>query len=60
MRYFALFDSKWTGIKNADNKYVFEAVSPPVVLKDSEFFVHLMSPRSTKWKAVELIEKLGK
>jgi len=58
-RDFAVFDSKWTGYKNADNKYVFEVTSPPITLKDSDFFVHLMSPRGLKWGAVELVEKLG-
>jgi len=58
-RDFAVFDSKWTGYKNADNKYVYEVTSPPITLKDPDFFVHLMSPRGLKWEAVELVEKLG-
>mgnify|MGYP007096448175 CR=1 FL=1 len=58
-RDFALFDSEWTGMKNAENKFVFEIVSKPIVLKDSEFFVHLMSPRQIKWEAVGLVERLG-
>lgn len=59
-RDFALFDSKWTGHKNAHDKYVFEIVSRPIVLKNSDLFVHLMSPRQIKWEAVELVERLGK
>jgi hypothetical protein len=59
-RDFALFDSKWTGDKNAEDKYVFEIVSRPVILKDSDFSVHLMSSRDVKWEAVELVERLGK
>ncbi len=59
-RDFALFDSVWTGCKNAEDKYVFEIVSAPVILRGSEFFVHLMSPRDVKWEAVKLVEKLGK
>jgi hypothetical protein len=59
-RDFALFDSEWTGCKNAEGKYVFEIVSRPIVLRDSDFFVHLMSPKGLKLAAVELVEKLGK
>jgi hypothetical protein len=59
-RDFALFDSEWTGCKNAEDKYVFEIVSSPVILRSSDFFVHLMSPRELKWDAVDLVERLGK
>ena len=60
LRDFAVFDSVFTGKRNAENKYIFEVKINPLILKGSEFFVHLMSRKEDKLAAVDLVERLGK
>ena len=59
-RDFAVFDSQYVCFRDQDKKYVFEIMSPPVVLRDQEMMVHLMSRKDIKLAAVELVEKFGK
>ncbi len=49
-----------SSVRDADRKYVFEIASKPIVLRDQELMVHLMSRKDIKLAAVELVEKLGK
>lgn len=60
LRDFAVFDSVFVDFRDADRKYVFEIVSAPIVLRDQELMVHLMSRKDIKLAAVELVERLGK
>ena len=60
LRDFAVFDSTLLYFRDADRKYVFEITSKPIVLRDLELMVHLMSCKDIKLAAVELVEKLGK
>ena len=60
LRDFAVFDSTFIHFHDADRKYVFEIVSKPIVLRDQDMMVHLMSRKDIKLAAVELVEKLGK
>jgi len=59
LRDFAVFDSSFICFRDADRKYVFEIASKPIVLRDQELMVHLMSRKDIKLAAVELVEKLG-
>lgn len=60
LRDFAVFDSEYDQFRDEDGKYVFEIASKPIVLRDQELMVHLMSRKDIKLDAVELVEKLGK
>jgi len=60
LRDFAVFDSVFIHFRDADRKYVFEIAPKPIVLRDQELMVHLMSRKDIKLAAVELVEKLGK
>lgn len=60
LRDFAVFDSTFIHFRDADRKYVFEIASKPIVLRDQELMVHLMSRKDIKLAAVELVENLGK
>jgi hypothetical protein len=46
--------------RDEDRKYVFNIVSEPIVLRDQDKMVHLMSRKDIKLAAVELVERLGK
>jgi len=59
LRDFAVFESVFLKFRNSDKKYVFEVISKPVVLKDQECMVHLMSRKDVKLAAVDLVERLG-
>jgi hypothetical protein len=59
LRDLAVFDSSFICFRDADRKYVFEINSKPIVLRDQELMVHLMSRNDIKLAAVELVEKLG-
>lgn len=59
LRDFAVFDSEYDHFRDEDRKYVFNIVSRPIVLRDQEMMVHLMSRKDIKLAAVELVEKLG-
>jgi hypothetical protein len=59
LRDFAVFDSEYDHFRDEDRKYVFNIVSEPIVLRDQDKMVHLMSRRDIKLAAVELVEKLG-
>ena len=59
LRDFAVFDSEYDHFRDEDRKYVFNIVSHPIVLRDQEMMVHLMSRKDIKLAAVELVEKLG-
>jgi hypothetical protein len=58
-RDFAIFDSEYDNYHDEDRKYIFKIVSVPIVLRDQELMVHLMSRKDIKLAAVELVEKLG-
>ena len=58
-RDFAVFDSEYDYYRDNDKKYVFKIVSMPIVLRDQELMVHLMSRKDIKLAAVELVEKFG-
>ena len=60
LRDFAVFNSVYDYFRDEDRKYVFKIVSMPIVLRDQELMVHLMSRKDVKLAAVELVEKLGK
>jgi len=60
LRDFAVFNSVYDYFRNEDRKYVFKIVSIPLVLRDQDMMVHLMSRKDIKLAAVELVEKLGK
>lgn len=59
LRDFAVFDSEYDHFRDEDRKYVFNIVSEPIVLRDQDRMVHLMSRKDIKLAAVELVEKLG-
>ena len=59
LRDFAVFESEYDDYRDVDKKYVFKIVSVPIVLRDQEMMVHLMSRKDIKLAAVELVEKLG-
>jgi hypothetical protein len=59
LRDFAVFDSVFNHFRDTDSKYVFEIVSVPIVLRDQDRMVHLMSRKDVKLVAVELVEKFG-
>jgi len=59
LRDFAVFDSSFICFRDADRKYVVEIASKPIVLRDQELMVHLMSRKDIKLAAVKLVEKLG-
>ena len=59
LRDFAVFDSEYDDYRDKDRKYVFTIISSPIVLRDQEIMVHLMSRKDIKLAAVELVEKLG-
>ena len=60
LRDFAVFDSEYDHFRDEDRKYVFEIVSKPIVLRDQDRMVHLMSRKDIKLAAVELVERVGK
>jgi hypothetical protein len=60
LRDFAVFDSEYDHFRDEDRKYVFNIVSEPIVLRDQDKMVHLMSRKDIKLAAVELVERLGK
>ena len=59
LRDFAVFDSEYDHFQDEDRKYVFNIVSEPIVLRDQDRMVHLMSRKDIKVATVELVEKLG-
>ena len=59
LRDLAVFDSEYDNYRDEDRKYVFKIVSLPIVLRDQEMMVHLMSRKDIKLAAVELVEKFG-
>ena len=59
LRDLAVFDSEYDNYRDEDKKYVFKIVSVPIVLRDQEMMVHLMSRKDIKLAAVELVEKFG-
>ena len=60
LRNFAVFNSVYDYFRDEDRKYVFKIVSAPIVLRDQDRMVHLMSRKDIKLAAVELVERLGK
>ena len=60
LRDLAVFDSVYTDKRDAENKYIFKVETKPLVLKNQEFMVHLMSRKEDKLAAVDLVERLGK
>jgi len=60
LRDFSIFDSEYDHFRDWDRKYVFKILSVPIVLRDQEMMVHLMSRKDIKLAAVELVEKFGK
>ena len=59
LRDLAVFDSEYDDYRDEDRKYVFKILSVPIVLRDQEMMVHLMSRKDIKFAAVKLVEKLG-
>jgi hypothetical protein len=59
LRDFAVFESEYDHFRVEDRKYVFNIVSEPIVLRDQDRMVHLMSRKHIKVATVELVEKLG-
>ena len=59
LRDFAVFDFEYDHFRDEDRKYVFEIASKPIVLRDQDMMVHLMSRKDIKLAAVELVEQLG-
>lgn len=59
LREFAVFDSTFIHFRDADRKYVFEIASKPIVLRDQDMMVHLMSRKEIRLAVVELVENLG-
>ena len=59
LRDFAVYDSEYAHLRDEDRKYVFSIVSVPIVLRDQDRMVHLMSRKEIKLATVELVEKLG-
>ena len=60
LRDFAVFDSEYDHFRDEDRKYVFKIALKPIVLRDQDMMVHLMSRKDIKLSAVELVETLGK
>jgi len=60
LRDLAVFDSEYDDYRDEDRKYIFKILSVPIVLRDQEMMVHLMSRKDIKLAAVELVEKYGK
>jgi len=60
LRDLAVFDSEYDDYRDEDRKYVFKILSIPIVFRDQEMMVHLMSRKDIKLAAVELVEKFGK
>jgi len=56
----AVFDSEYDDYRDEDRKYVFKILSVPIVFRDREMMVHLMSRKDINLAAVELVEKFGK
>ena len=52
----AVFDSEFLEYRETDQKYVFTIVTTPLVLKDQDLTVHLMSSKEEKIAAVQLVE----
>ena len=52
----AVFDSELLEYRETDQKYVFTIVTTPLVLKDQDLKVHLMSSKGEKIAAVQLVE----
>ena len=52
----AVFDSEFLEYRETDQKYVFTIVTTPLVLKDQDLKVHLMSSKEEKIAAVQLVE----
>ena len=59
LRDFAVFDSEYVDYRDKDRKYVFGIISAPIVLRDQDLRVHLMSRKDIKLDAVELVERFG-
>ena len=60
LRDFAVFDSEHDHFRDEDRKYVFEIVSKPIVLRDQDMMVHLISRKDIKLAVVKMVERLGK
>ena len=52
----AVFDSEFLEYQKTDQKYVFNIITTPLVLKDQDLKVHLMSSKEEKVVAVQLVE----
>ena len=52
----AIFDSEFLEYRETDQKYVFTIITNPLVLKDQDLKVHLMSSKEEKISAVQLVE----
>ena len=52
----AVFDSEFLEYRETDQKYVFTIITNPLVLKDQDLKVHLMSSKEEKIAAVKLVE----
>ena len=59
LRDFAVFDFEYDHFRDEDRMYVFEIASKPIVLRDQELMVNLMSRKDIKLAAVERVEKFG-
>ena len=59
LRDLAVFDPEYDDYRDEDRTYVFKILSVPIVLRDQEMMVHLMSRKDIKLAAVKLVEKLG-
>ncbi|MEA5475973.1 hypothetical protein VB716_17295 [Synechococcus sp. CCY9201] len=59
LRDFAVFDSVFVDFRDAYQKYVFEIVSTPNILRDQDVMMHLMSRKDVKLAAVALVDKIG-
>jgi len=57
---FTVFDSVYTDVRRAGNRYIFEVKTKPLVLKDQEFMVHLMPRKEDILAEVDLVERFGK
>ena len=55
----AVFDSEFLEYRETDQKYVFTIITNPLVLKDQDLKVHLMSSKEEKIAAVQLVENQG-
>jgi hypothetical protein len=52
----AVFDSEFLEYRETDQKYVFTILTTPLVLKDQDLKVHLMSSKDEKIATVHLVE----